>query len=80
MIPLSDIDRRPLRIPFTTALIIGANVIVFLFEMMLGEPFVLRWSFMPAQTDSFNDTTRKANEPEDIRHWDHFKGKTAGVS
>jgi len=49
MIPLSDIDRRPLRFPIITALIIGANVTVFLFELMMGEPFVMQWSVIPSQ-------------------------------
>lgn len=49
MIPLSDIDRKPLRFPVITALIIAANVLVFLLELVEGENFIIRWSFIPSQ-------------------------------
>lgn len=49
MIPLSDIDRRPLRFPVITALIIAINVIMFLFELLMGDQFVLRLSFIPSE-------------------------------
>lgn len=52
MIPLSDIDRRPSRFPVITALIIGANVLVFLFELTKGEDFIMRWSFIPSEIAS----------------------------
>jgi membrane associated rhomboid family serine protease len=48
MIPLGDADRRPLRLPLITALIIGANVLVFLLELAGGDAFVNRWSLVPA--------------------------------
>jgi membrane associated rhomboid family serine protease len=48
MIPLGDADRRPLRLPLITALIIGANVLVFLLELAGGDAFVNRWSLLPA--------------------------------
>ncbi|MFI5398572.1 MAG: rhomboid family intramembrane serine protease [Candidatus Binatia bacterium] len=48
MIPLSDASRRPLRVPAVTALIIAVNVAVFLLELANGDPFVLRWSLVPA--------------------------------
>jgi membrane associated rhomboid family serine protease len=49
MIPLSDVDRRPLRFPVITALIIAANVLVFLLELLEGENFIIRWSFIPSE-------------------------------
>jgi membrane associated rhomboid family serine protease len=49
MIPLSDIDRRPLRFPVITALIIGANALMFLLELVKGETFIMRWSFIPPE-------------------------------
>jgi membrane associated rhomboid family serine protease len=52
MIPLSDIDRRPLRFPVMTALIIGTNVLVFLLELVKGEDFIMRWSFIPLEIAS----------------------------
>jgi membrane associated rhomboid family serine protease len=48
MIPLGDADRRLLRLPLITALIIGANVLVFLSELAGGDAFVNRWSLVPA--------------------------------
>lgn len=49
MIPLSDASRRPLHIPFVTALIIVANAYVFLLELGGGEAFLSRWSLVPAE-------------------------------
>ncbi len=48
MIPLKDIDRRPSRFPAITMLIIGANVLVFLFEIAGGAPFIERWALIPS--------------------------------
>jgi membrane associated rhomboid family serine protease len=47
MIPLSDIDRRPLTFPVITTVIIGINSMVFLLELLKGSGFILRWSFVP---------------------------------
>jgi membrane associated rhomboid family serine protease len=52
MIPLSDIDRKPSRFPVITALIIGANILVFLLELLMGEAFIMRWSFIPSEIAS----------------------------
>jgi membrane associated rhomboid family serine protease len=48
MIPLGDISRRPSRFPVVTATIIALNAVVFLFELMGGDDFVLRWALVPA--------------------------------
>ncbi|MEJ2695498.1 MAG: rhomboid family intramembrane serine protease [Candidatus Sulfobium sp.] len=48
MIPLSDADRRPVRFPLITVLIIGANSAVFLLELMKGRHFILSLSYIPA--------------------------------
>jgi membrane associated rhomboid family serine protease len=48
MIPLSDASRRPATFPVGTTSIIIVNVIVFVMELMGGEPFVLKWSEIPA--------------------------------
>lgn len=47
MIPLSDVDRRPLSFPIVTAGIILLNFIVFLVELSQGDAFVERWSLVP---------------------------------
>lgn len=52
MIPLSDIDRKPSRFPVITALIIGANILAFLLELLKGEAFIMRWSFIPSEIAS----------------------------
>jgi membrane associated rhomboid family serine protease len=48
MIPLTDVSRRPLRYPAMTTAIILMNALVFLLELMGGEPFVREWSVIPA--------------------------------
>jgi membrane associated rhomboid family serine protease len=49
VIPLSDVDRRPLRFPIATDLIIVANVFVFLLELAGGDAFINQWSLVPAE-------------------------------
>ena len=48
VIPLTDASRRPTNFPAVTAAIIVVNVLVFLLELIGGDPFVLRWSAVPA--------------------------------
>jgi membrane associated rhomboid family serine protease len=48
LIPLSDASRRPTSFPIVTASIIVVNVLVFLLELLGGDPFVARWSVIPA--------------------------------
>ncbi len=48
MIPLGDADRRPLRLPIMTALLIATNLAVFWLELSGGDAFVNRWSLVPA--------------------------------
>src|SRR2546422_6574042 len=48
MIPLADASRRPKRFPVVTAAIILLNAIIFLFELLGGEPFVKQWSVIAA--------------------------------
>jgi membrane associated rhomboid family serine protease len=49
LIPLSDASRRPVLLPVVTAFIIVVNVLVFFFELMRGDAFVMQWSAIPAQ-------------------------------
>jgi membrane associated rhomboid family serine protease len=49
MIPIGDADRRPLRFPIVTTLIIGVNVFVFLLELVGGDAFINQWSLVPAE-------------------------------
>jgi rhomboid family protein len=48
VIPLGDASRRPMNFPVATAGIILINVLVFALELAHGEPFVTRWSAVPA--------------------------------
>jgi len=48
VIPLADASRRPAVFPAVTLSIIVLNVIVFILELIYGEPFVTRWSVVPA--------------------------------
>jgi membrane associated rhomboid family serine protease len=52
MIPLKDIDRKPSRFPAITSLLIAANTLVFLLELMNGNAFVERWTFVPSEIAS----------------------------
>ena len=46
-IPLEDSSRRPRRFPAATFTIILLNAIVFVLELIGGEPFVKQWSVIP---------------------------------
>jgi membrane associated rhomboid family serine protease len=48
MIPLSDVSRRPTNFPIVTLSIIIINLIVFVLELVNGEPFVTKWCLVPA--------------------------------
>jgi membrane associated rhomboid family serine protease len=48
LIPLRDASREPSRFPVVTTSIIVVNCIVFLLELMGGEPFVRQWALVPA--------------------------------
>ena len=48
MIPLGDADRRPLRFPIVTVLVIALNALVFVLELGGGDAFINRWSLVPA--------------------------------
>jgi rhomboid family protein len=48
IIPLGDASRRPVRTPAVTAGIIVVNAVAFTLELAGGQPFVSRWSVIPA--------------------------------
>jgi membrane associated rhomboid family serine protease len=48
MIPLGDASRRPKHFPVITVFIIFINSLVFVFELIWGEAFVIRWAVIPA--------------------------------
>jgi len=49
MIPLGDIDRKPVRAPVVTGAIIAINLYAFVLEFLFGAPFIFRWSYIPAE-------------------------------
>jgi membrane associated rhomboid family serine protease len=48
MIPFGDASRRPRRSPVITTAIIAVNALVFVLELTGGDPFVQKWSVIPA--------------------------------
>ena len=48
MIPFGDASRRPRRSPVITTAIIAVNAFVFILELTGGDPFVQKWSVIPA--------------------------------
>jgi membrane associated rhomboid family serine protease len=52
MIPLADVSRRPTNFPIITLSIIIINVIVFVIELINGQPFVDKWAMVPADISS----------------------------
>ncbi len=48
LIPLTDASRRPVHFPIVTTCIILMNVFFFGLELRGGDPFVLKWSAIPA--------------------------------
>jgi membrane associated rhomboid family serine protease len=55
VVPLTDVSRRPTTFPIVTLSIIVANFVVFVLELMYGEPFVTRWSLVPAHITAGHD-------------------------
>jgi membrane associated rhomboid family serine protease len=52
MIPLADVSRRPTDFPIITLSLIIINVIVFILELINGQPFVTKWAMVPADISS----------------------------
>jgi membrane associated rhomboid family serine protease len=48
LIPLRDVSRPLNRFPIALVTIIAVNVIVFVVELILGDPFIQRYSLTPA--------------------------------
>jgi len=48
MLPLGDHNPRKI-VPWFTYLLIVANFVMFVFELLQGEAFVVTWSFVPAR-------------------------------
>lgn len=49
MMPLGDDNTGRRSVPIVTYALIAINVLVFLLEMSGGDPFIIQWSFIPAE-------------------------------
>jgi len=49
MMPIGDDDSQRRTIPFVTYGLIVANVLLFLVELMQGDPFIMKWAFVPTR-------------------------------
>lgn len=47
MIPIGDDDARRRTVPVVTYILIAINVAAFLLELSGGDPFIMRWAFVP---------------------------------
>jgi membrane associated rhomboid family serine protease len=74
MIPLTDVSRRPTNFPIITLCIIVINVIVFILELINGQPFVTRWSMVPADISSGRDLITILTAMFMHASWSHIIG------
>jgi membrane associated rhomboid family serine protease len=74
MIPLTDVSRRPTHFPIVTLSIIVINFIVFVIEIAKGDPFVLKWSLVPAHVASGHDLITVLTAMFMHASWSHIIG------
>jgi membrane associated rhomboid family serine protease len=74
MIPLADVSRRPTNFPVVTLSIITINTIVFVFELVNGEPFVDKWSLVPAHISAGQDLITILTAMFMHASWSHIIG------
>ncbi len=74
VIPLTDVSRRPARMPVVTAWIILVNAVFFALELAGGEPFVTRWSLVPATIVAGRDLLTIATSMFMHGSWSHILG------
>jgi len=74
MIPLGDASRRPISFPIMTLLIIAANGLVFLLELVGGDPFINRWSLVPANIVAGHDWITILTSMFMHAGWEHILG------
>ena len=49
MVPIGDNDRGVRSVPVATIGIIALNIIMFLLELNEGDPFIMKWAFVPSR-------------------------------
>ncbi len=55
LIPLTDVSRRPASFPIVTLSIIIACFVVFVLELINGDPFIAKWAMVPAHITAGQD-------------------------
>ncbi len=74
MIPLGDASRRPIHFPIATVSIIALNVMVFAFELVGGDDFILRWSLVPADIVAGHNWVTILTSMFMHEGWEHILG------
>jgi membrane associated rhomboid family serine protease len=74
MIPLGDASRRPISFPIMTLLIIAANGFMFFLELVGGDPFINRWSLVPAHIVAGHDWITILTSMFMHAGWEHILG------
>jgi membrane associated rhomboid family serine protease len=74
MIPLGDATRRPISFPITTLMIIVANAFAFILELVGGDPFINRWSLVPANITAGQDWITILSSMFMHAGWEHILG------
>ena len=74
MIPLGDSTRRPIHFPVMTLTIIVVNFFVFFLELMGGDPFITRWSLVPAHIVAGQDWITIFTSMFMHAGWEHILG------
>ena len=74
VIPLTDASRRPARPPVVTAGIILVNAVMFALELAGGEPFITRWSLVPANIVAGRDLLTILSSMFMHGSWSHIVG------
>ena len=74
VIPLGDASRRPPHAPVATASIIFINAVVFILELQGGEPFVMKWSVVPAEISAGHDLITLLTAMFMHASWSHIIG------
>ena len=74
MIPLGDSTRRPIHFPIMTLTIIAVNFFAFFLELMGGDPFITRWSLVPAHIVAGQDWITIFTSMFMHAGWEHILG------
>jgi membrane associated rhomboid family serine protease len=74
MIPPGDGTRRPIHFPITTLAIIAANALVFVLELLGGDPFISYWSLVPTHIMAGQDWITILTSMFMHAGWEHILG------